>query len=149
MFSLFSMLITSLRLHHGNQACVHKNGWANNTHSGNITFYLTSLYLWLSAEINASQHDRYLYRNIGGFIIKWYDTTNEGKTGQLSLTQPNSKINHKSLIFICKLKQQSSLKPSSLGRMMISQYLMNILLKLLFFQDNKITPLVLHTTKLE
>lgn len=38
------------------------------------------------------------YRNVGGFIIRWYDTTNEGKTGQLSLTQPNSKINHKSLI---------------------------------------------------
>ena len=53
-------------------------------------------------------------------------------------TQLNSRrISHKFLIFICKSEQQSSFKPSSLGRMMISQYLVNILLKLLFSQDNK------------
>ena len=46
-------------------------------------------------------------------------------------------ISHKLLIFLCKSEQQSSFKPSSLGRMMISQYLVNILFKLLFFQDNK------------
>lgn len=110
-----------------------KNGWAKNTHSGNITFYFTK-FVSVVAEISASQRDRHLYRNVGEFIKMWYDTNDEGN-GQWSLTQLNSKkINHKSPIFICKLKQkQSSFKPSFLGRQVISQYLVNIYFKLLFF----------------
>jgi hypothetical protein len=47
------------------------------------------------------------------------------------------------LIYICKLKQQTSFKPSSLGRKLISQYLVNILVQLLFFNIANIIPLIL------